>query len=93
MNYKRAKKKYFRTRVKTWTLYEGVKKILAYNEGLFIPHVRESLVVLSIMYMSDNNAFWAAYELAVTSENYSMRFSGYNNSITFTTTKHERRDN
>jgi len=83
MNYKRAKKKYFRKRVEFWTLYYNRKKAIGYGYGLFIPF-KKSNDTYTIMNMSDTDAFWHAHRLSVTHKKYTLKYRGFNNSITIT---------
>jgi hypothetical protein len=84
--YKRAKAKYFRKRVCFWTLYYNRKKAITYGYGLFLPF-KDNNDTYSILRMSDTDAFWYAHKLSVTKKNYSLKYRGYNNSVTFTTTR------
>lgn len=82
--YNRAKSKFFRRRVESWTLYYNRKKALSYAYGVFIPF-KQSNDTWRIMRMSDTDAFWYAHKLSVANRRYSLKYYKFNNSITFTT--------
>jgi len=90
MNYKRAKKKYFRKRVDTWILFYKQIPVLRYSKGLFNQpafHKECDYFVKLAMFKSDTDAFWFVHKLRIMDDRYYLRYSNDNYSVTFTTTK------